>query len=426
MTLLDRRELAEHIRRVETVELPNVDEDNEWDEAAIADQSAFETRLASFAEGMQKLLHEFATLSTRPHSENLESYWVQSIFQPEACSVDGALALLLALAVNAEVVDIQRHQDTGLAFTSNVIALRRGDLHIHRPSASLSRLSELCITGWSNNIDIDIMVPPSVRILRLIRCQVENLKYDWSSPSQIEVLELRGIQIKPLALSNFLTDSRCQHLRELLLNHVQYFATTDFTWDNEFDSGLIETLEIIAPELEVLRFIDVVTTFQWLAPIGSLKNFRKLHTLALGIDRLIFADGTEETQPIDPFAMLPPRLRRLELLMMPNFRLNKYFEDPHANALIPSGSQFIVDALKNFPLRNLLLETEPWGTGQRLDISLDTSEGTLTGLQALADQMFSKGTVLEASVFCDDDYEQCKYHIIPATCSLGDEPSTGV
>jgi hypothetical protein len=140
------------------------------------------------------------------------------------------------------------------------------------------------------------MVPPSVRILRLVSCQVEDLKYDGSSPSQIEVLELRAIRIKPLALSNYLTDIRCQHLRELLLNDVQYFDITDFAWDNKFDPGhLIKTLEIIAPKLEVLKIIDGVTASEWLAPIGSLKNFRKLHTLALGIDRLIFADGTEET-----------------------------------------------------------------------------------------------------------------------------------
>jgi hypothetical protein len=112
--------------------------------------------------------------------------------------------------------------------------------------------------------------------------------------------------------------------------------------------------------------------------------------------------------------------------MMPNSHLNKYFEDPDANALIPSGMQFIVDALKNFPLRTLLLRTMTWETGQQLDLSLDVSERTLTGLQVLADQRFSKGTVLEASVFCFNDYEQCKYRIIPANCSLWDAPFTGV
>jgi hypothetical protein len=107
ITLLDRGELAEHIRTVETVELPNVDEDNEWDEAAIANRSACETRLASYAEGVRTLLHEIATSPTRPHPYDIEPFWDQIIFQSEAYSVDGALALLLALAVNAEVVDIQ-------------------------------------------------------------------------------------------------------------------------------------------------------------------------------------------------------------------------------------------------------------------------------------------------------------------------------
>tara|TARA_R110002003_G_scaffold73_7_gene6854 strand:+ start:60 stop:1316 length:1257 start_codon:yes stop_codon:yes gene_type:complete len=418
MTLLDRRELTEHIRTVETFELPDVQRHGNEGEAATADRTTCEARLASYAEGVQKLLHDITALFTKTSSEHFE-YLCSRRISYFSDSVDGALALVLALAVNAEVVDIQPNELDPFFITPNVLALTRRDLYINRPLSSPSRLSKLCITGGPSMSAIDMLVPPSVRLLRLLCCRIGNLIYNGSSSSQLEVLELEWSKIQAVELSNFLTESRCENLRELLLDNMRDIGGFGFT-----PHRLIETLELIAPKLEVLKIMDVMATSEWLAPIGNLKNLRKLHTLALSIDRLIFADGAQDTQPIDPFTILPPRLRNLELIMMSNSRLNKYFEDPDANALIPSGSQFIVDTLKNFPLRTLLLETLVGGTPQQLPAN--ASEGTLTGLQALADLVFSKGIVLEACVHNFNGFKKSAYRIIPATCPIGDAPSTGV
>jgi len=391
MSLFDRRELADYIRSV-TISDTCSDDQNTANLARCLE------RFSTYDTAVKDLLSKALSSS---NNKSLAFALTRRMFRRAPNTMDGALAMILVMAVNVEEIHVAVAKGKHLYLTSKALDLTWGDLDLARPSRPFQKLSELSIERKNGNDHRTkpLVVPmrPTLRVVRVVSCLIGKGPLTFPLSPVLCTLELVEAYITPNTLIGALSSGPLENLRRLSMNQVEDrdrgYRPDLSLWSMHAPNGLsaprrlLQALAGHAPNLEVFEFYH--GTYQhnsWPASFGTFKQLSKLHTLRIDTDRLVFADGMHEAQAINPGNLLPDSLRHLHITRIPYSRVNRYYGQVGAPTQVSSAMDLVLEVARNMPLHALYLEVgelPDFGTPGGVWICTELMSATASSLREL-------------------------------------------
>jgi hypothetical protein len=403
MTLLDRAQLAKNIRSFKLSDDQAV---------ATADQKYFDA-VDELADDLWKYgpLIE-ATIGTIPLARATSSHIYGSIFgrcgtnyQPRP-SIDGALALLLAMATNIESIQLAVSAPDYLDITQEVLS---GPWNVDNTGSAFGPVpffGKLKSVHFCGSNVTDPGMPLSIRgvtpefILRNI--PIVAVGGPAGSIETLRSLELRDVSILPGMLESLIKMSHPRNLRTLVLTNLK----DTLIWSRHDYASLSQALIEHTPELEALEVSHMqYRSIQFGRPLASLKSLTRLHTLR--VDLQILIDCLRDNEPLNVQGMLPKSLKHLEILMGCDRFVDLLLEDGvsgrGARMLFTDAVPSV--ALETFKLRVQMDAVTPGMKRFR--------SRTIKQLQAVIDKHSQKGLDYRIYGWRQGDEEQSKYLLGP-------------
>jgi hypothetical protein len=289
--------------------------------------------------------------------------WFGSIFAREGQdrarrpSVDGSLALILAMAVNIEAINLHLTEVEPLALLCELMCF-----HWHVPRAGPSTqafgyLKTLKLHG-SHTMEQGILarMDPCVNHLHIYDCPLAGaVTHAIVGSTQLSVLELANVEISSSTMESMFEDPALCNLREIKLTML---TSPDESWESYDFSALSAILVAQFPDLQAFECTYPGRgnfEMDFSRPFGSFKQLTKLHTLRLDLDLLI-DDGRYDV--FDHDMMLPSSLGHLSLTenayVLDNFpKLSNDKDDDEALCMV---WKFITDPAPSIGLETFTLK----------------------------------------------------------------------
>jgi len=324
------------------------------------------------------------------------------MFRRAPNTVDGALAMILVMAVKLEEIHVAVAKGKHLYLTRKALDLTWGDLDLARPSRPFQKLSELSIERKNGNHHRTkpLMVPmrPTLRGVRVVSCLIGKGPLAFPLSPVLCTLELVQAYITPNTLIGALSSGPLENLRRLSMNQVEdrdrvYYRLDRSLWSVHAPNGLsaphrlLQALAGHAPNLEIFEFYHGIYEHNsWPASFGTFKQLSKLHTLRIDANRLVFANGMHEAQAINPGDLLPDSLRYLHITGIPYPRVNRYYGQVGALTQVSSAMDLVLEVARNLSLHALYLEVgylPDFDTPGEVWICTELTSATASSLQEL-------------------------------------------
>jgi len=365
MSLFDRRELAQYIRSVTISDTCSDDQET-------ANRVTCLKRFSTYGATAKDLLAKALSSSD---SRSFAFSMSCDIFRHSPNTVNGALAMILIMAVNIKDIHITVANESHMDLVRSALRLSWNDLDTTRPSRPFQNLTGLSIERKNENLRmmgaIRIPMRPTVRMLRLVGCEIGSSPLSFQLSPALCALELVEAYVMPNTLIDALRSGPLENLRRLSMNEVEDHNRRGFRpqWSEwsvhahepngrTAPCRLVQALADHAPNLEGFEFYHDVAQHdrRWPASFDSFRKLSKLHTLRIDVDRLVFADGRYRSQIIDPHDLLPDSLRHLHVTRIPCTRVNEYYKQLSAPTQVASAMDLILEAARSLPLNALYLE----------------------------------------------------------------------
>ncbi|KAF2819984.1 hypothetical protein CC86DRAFT_412454 [Ophiobolus disseminans] len=358
MTLFDQRELTKCIRSITILNTCS-------DDQISLNQAACLNRFSTYENIVKKLLDNASSSSVFEYFAFTLSC---SMFRQIPNTMDGALALVLIMASNLEALHIAVAKADDRNLVNRALGMHWNAQDVTRPSCPFQKLSELSIEQKNDSPRaMRVITRPTMRTLRLAGGEIRSNSFPSPLPRTLSALELVGVYVKPDTLLQLLLSGNFESLRRVTINRIlDYRQNTPepewslwhYSWSNGYSAPfyLLQTLANCAPNLEVFEFYhDVQQHKRWPSSFPSFKNFSRLNTLRLDINRLVNADDMNANQAIGPKKLLPKTLRCLYITRIPYSRINKYYEHLDDLIQVTCAMDLIIEIARSLPLDNLCL-----------------------------------------------------------------------
>lgn len=295
LTLLSRRDLALHIRRLlvrldlrSSRNLPLTSEvDNRMEEALPAIQDSIKT-----------------IIGTGAGTARIRTTWLGSVLSEDF--VGGTSALVVCMALNIKVVTFISTTSTGHFDGCSTFSKMLSEAASSTSSQHSGRLSKLTTLGLHNRTSIYMPNLPSLQDLRVLSSQHIVFPQQHQDSTLKKVDSLLWINTSTLpSLAAFIHQNGLPHLQSLFILGRRAAPADGL-------QAVIDGLSVGCTELtSVALDADFSAHQNDIPPLSRLTSLRNVHTLA--IDLRFLLPRSNQDQLLSSGALLPPRLTNLRI-----------------------------------------------------------------------------------------------------------------
>lgn len=399
-TLLDRNELAKHIKSFMLISEPA---EFCFPNKLVPDIA---DKLWSYASLIQSKIREISG-KLLPSGFMLEWFSNVLVHRP---ALDGALALILCMATNIEVVHLCSSRTESITKTQAIMRhdWRNVPLRGRGHKIPFRKMVDLCFEGVTrrysrNKTSVSLTVTAPIEVLRVKNCRIYTCQIaQWTDSGNLHTFELTNANFQGNFLEVVASTPCFRNLRQLIVRSPKMgvWSTSRLNYDFRRLQKIIETHLL---HLEVFQCTNLGLEAQERpTPFDTFKNLKNLVELRIDIQLLISTDTPWRTPLKGPaaheklIALLPPKLRCFELH---NFEINRMdallnelcsLDDGHSYA-----SDWLANTVQSFPLKEVKV-VRALGVWHHSDPN-DTFEMNVDNLQFLqyvADKLMEDTGVL--------------------------------
>jgi hypothetical protein len=335
--------------------------------------------------------------------------------QAQRTSVDGTLALILALAVNIEAIHLRLTEVEPLTLICELPCFRW-----HTPPAgpsiqSFGKLQALEFHGSHTTIQGPLVrMDPCAKNLHIYACPLAGVGVQVDvDPAQLSVLELSNANITSAMMEAVLKDPTMCNLREIKLTML---TSSDESWKSYDSSALSTILMARFPDLQASE-CTYPERGNWEVgfsrPFDPFKQLIKLRTIRLLFDLLVDDEGSD---PFDHYAMLPPSLTHLTLAEIAYVRHNfpEFYNDESEHESCRASWRLIADPAPSIGLETFTLEiyTSKQGREPEVQQPVQPDPGMRQCLRDIASNAAKRKLTYNAIEY-EVDYEKRRRQFIP-------------